>query len=556
MAMSDLGVLLGSMVLKGVNHFTSIPVETQQKILLQIMDENKDTEYGKKIGFKDVHSVEDFQRIVPLSTYDDYSDYVDRMLEGEENLMMARKCLRYCSSSGSVGKPKVLPKSGKDLMNMQSMGFAATPACAQQWFKKKGIKFPKQIGPVAILLTGHKMKDGKMCNGAGQVPFTYLKPISKFFMTTPNDFLYPENEEAVDSSYFHLRFALERRDLTFLGSMVVTLLTIMFDYFEQNWEMVCKDIELGIIDPSVKCPPELRAKWEKKLKPNPKRAAEIRRECEKGFDTPIAKRIWPKFVWSYGMVGSNLSFYVQKLRKYIGDAPIHNMGYAAAEGYFAMPVELDVSDYVLLPRSIFFEFIPVDDPDCKRPLTIGEVEVGKEYELVVTNFSGLYRYQIEDVVRVTGYFNKTPKVEFLYRNNLAMNIANEKTTTQMVDWAVAKMQEQLGLSLTGYSFYGDTNCDPVRYMLMIEPDSDIPAEKISEIEKTLDEWLNESNEKYFKYRRWGMIGDPKVVLLKKGTYSDYREMLKKQGKVLNQIKPVTVINTDERKEFFFSHIDE
>ena len=556
MALSDFGVMLGKMVFKGMNHFTSVPVETQEKILLQIMEENKNTEYGKKIGFDKVHSVEDFQRIVPLSNYDTYSDYVDRMLNGEENLMMARKCKRYCTSSGSVGKPKVLPKSGKDLWNMQCMGFAATPACAALWFKERGLKFPKQIGPVAIILTGHKMKDGKMGNGAGQVPFTYLKPISRFFMTTPNDFMYPENEDAVDSTYFHLRFALERRDITFLGSMVVTLLTSMFDYLEANWEMICKDIEMGTIDPGVKCPEDLRAKWEKKFKPNPKRAAEIRRECEKGFDTPIAKRIWPDFVWSYGMVASNLEFYVQKLRKYIGDAPIHNMGYAAAEGYMAMPVELDVTDYVLLPRSIFFEFIPLDNPECERPLTIGEIEVGKEYEVVVTNFSGLYRYQIEDVVRVTGFHNKTPKIEFLYRNNLAMNIANEKTTTQMVDWAAGEVQKALGISFKGYSFYADLENDPVRYMLLAEPETDISADMLPEIEKLLDEKLSESNEKYFKYRRWGMIGEPKVCLLKKDTYADYREMLKKQGKVLNQIKPVTVINTDERKEFFLSHIDE
>ena len=556
MAMSDLGVMLGNMVLKGVNRFTSIPFETQEKILLQIMDENKDTVYGKKIGFKDVHSIEDFQRIVPLSTYDTYDNYVERMLNGEENLMMARKCKRYCSSSGSVGKPKVLPKSGKDLWNMQCMGFAATPACAARWFKEKGMKFPKQIGPVAVILTGHPMKDGKMCNGAGQVPFTYLKPISKFFMTTPNDFMYPENEDAVDSTYFHLRFALQRRDLTFLGSMVVTLLTTMFDYLEKNWELICNDIEKGTIDPSIKCPPELREKWNKKFKPMPERAAEIRRECAKGFDDPIAKRIWPDFVWSYGMVGSNLAFYVEKLRKHIGDAPIHNMGYAAADGYMAMPVELDVNDYVLLPRSIFFEFIPIDDPECERPLTMKEIEVGKEYELVVTNFSGLYRYQIEDVVRVTGFYNKTPKIEFLYRNNLAMNIANEKTTTQMVDWAAAKAQEQVGVKFKGYSFYADTAHDPVRYMLLAEPEEKLSEEKIKEFEKALDEWLNESNEKYFKYRRWGMIGEPKLAILKDNTYDDYRDYLKKQGKVLNQIKPVTVINTPEREEFFLSHIAE
>ena len=556
MALSDIGVSLGKIVFKSIAKYSQIPGETQEKLLMSIIEKNKNTEYGKKIGFDKIHSIEDFQKIVPLTTYDDYADYVDRMIDGEENLIMAAKCHRYCSSSGSVGRPKILPKSGRDLFYMQSVGFAATPACASLWFGKKGIKFPKQVGTVAIVLTGHKMKDGKMCNGAGQVPFTYLKPISEFFMTTPNDFMYPENEDAVDSAYFHLRFALENRDVTYIGSMVVTLLTIMFEFFESNWEMVCKDIETGTIDPSIKCPEELRAKWEKKFKPNPKRAAEIRRECEKGFDTPIAPRIWPKYMWSYGMVSSTLQFYVNKLRRYIGDAPIHNMGYAAAEGYMAMPIELDVNDAVLMPKSVFFEFIPMDNPECDKLLTLDQLEEGKEYEIVVTNFSGLYRYKIEDVIRVTGFYNKTPKMEFLYRNNLAMNIANEKTTTQMVDWAAGKVQEKLGISFKGYSFYGDTSTPIVRYMLLAEPEGEISKDLIPEIEKTLDEYLNESNEKYFKYRRWNMLDMPKVCLLKKGTYADYRDMLKKQGKVLNQIKPVTVINTDERKEFFFSHIDD
>ena len=84
----------------------------------------------------------------------------------------------------------------------------------------------------------------------------------------------------------------------------------------------------------------------------------------------------------------------------------------------------------------------------------------------------------------------------------------------------------------------------------------LSEEKIKEFEKALDEWLNESNEKYFKYRRWGMIGEPKLAILKDNTYDDYRDYLKKQGKVLNQIKPVTVINTPEREEFFLSHIAE
>ncbi len=553
---SDIGVFLGYLEWMKVDFYTSRPRKMQESVLKSIVKRNKNTEFGRKIGLGSVTSIEDFQKNMPFTTYDDYDQYVERMQRGEKNLIIKRKPVRYCSSSGSVGKPKIMPKCGEDLWIMQCMGFSGTTGCAAKWFRKRGVRFPKQVGNVAVVLTGHRLADGKMCNGAGQVPLTYLKPISRFFLTTPNDFMYPVDEATVNTSYFHLRFALQRRDLSYLGGMVITLLTTMFDYFEQNWEMICNDIEKGTIDPSVKCPDDLRKKWEKKLKPMPERAAGIRRECEKGFDNPIAPRIWPKFLWSYGMVGSNLKFYVEKLRKYIGDTPIHNMGYAAAEGYMAIPVELNAMDYVLLPQSVFFEFIPVDNPDCERPMTIDEIKEGKDYELVVTNRSGLCRYRIEDVVRVTGKYKNTPKVEFLYRNNLAMNIANEKTTTQMVDWAAAETQKALGISFKGYSFCDDYESDPVCYMMLAEPEDDIDRDMLPLIEEKLDLYLSESNEKYHKYRRWGMLGMPKVLFLKKNTYADYREMLKNQGKVLNQIKPVTVINNGERKEFFFSHIDE
>ena len=70
----------------------------------------------------------------------------------------------------------------------------------------------------------------------------------------------------------------------------------------------------------------------------------------------------------------------------------------------------------------------------------------------------------------------------------------------------------------------------------------------------LDEQFKQVNEKYYKYRRWGMLNRPEVLLLKEKTYWDYREFLRNKGVVLNQIKPVTVINSKERRDFFFSHV--
>ncbi len=563
MSFSDLGIWLGDVSLAEINHFTKDPMKAQRSTLKKIVRRNKNCELGKKFHFDQIHSIEDYQRLVPLTDYSDYEPLVDRMIQNKEkNLMFTGPNIRYCSSSGSVGKPKILPKSANDLWKMQCIGFSVSVSTAAHWLKKnKGIKLPPQMGPLVLILTGHKLEDGKRCNGAGQIPLDYLRMITPFFSTSPVSLLKPEHEELLDTSYLQLRFALENDKVSYLGSMVVTLLTQMFDYLEEHWEMLCDDIEKGTLNPSVKITPELRKKYEKKFKPNPERAAFLRKEFEKGFDTPIAPRIWPRLTWAYGMMGSNLALYIDKLRHSVGDLPLHNCGYAAAEGYFATPVELNVSDAVLLPWCIFFEFLPVEEGSeetdtTQKPLLIDELEVGKSYEMIVSNFSGLYRYRTYDVYTVTKMYNNTPRVELLYRQNLSMNVANEKSSTQMVDFAAKESARKMGLTLTGHSFWPDLGTKPPRYVMLAEVKD---GENMSEEDRqkfidALDEELHGVNEKYAKYRRWGMLNRPEVLILKDKTYWDYRESLRQKGVVLNQIKPVTVVNSREREEFFFSHV--
>lgn len=563
MAFSDIGILLGDVTLAKIEITSKNPMKAQKKLLNKIVRKNKNCELGKKFNFADIHNVDDFRKKVPLTTYDDYDPLVDRMIHNKEkNLMYSGYNVRYCSSSGSVGKPKILPKGAYDLWNMQCIGFSCTVATSAHYLKKvMGKKMPPQMGPLVLVLTGHRLEDNKQCNGAGQVPLTYLKPITRFFCTSPTSLLYPIHEDKLDTPYLQLRFALENEKVSYIGSLIITLVTTMFDYLEDNWQRLCDDIEKGTIGEDVKITPELRKEYEKKFKPNPKRAAALRKEFEKGFDTPIAPRIWPRLTWAYGMIGSNLKIYVEKLRRSIGDdIPIHNMGYAAAEDFFAMATELNVHDGVLIPYGVFFEFIPVNDDveeeDAENPKTvlIDELEVGKKYEMVVTNSSGLYRYRMEDIVEVTRMHNNTPMIEFLYRKNLSMNVANEKTTTQMVDHSAKNTFDRMGYEFVGHSFYADYSTTPPRYCMLAEVKGDVSEEKRQEMIDILDEELKEVNEKYYKYRRWGMLNRPEILLLKPDTYWDYKESLRAQGVVLNQIKPVTVINSKPREDFFFSHV--
>lgn len=558
MAFSDIGVFSGNLIYRAFNHFTSHPMETQQKTLETIMKRNKNCELGKKYDFANIHTLREFQDKVPLSTFDDYAPLIDRMVAGnQENVITGDKIVRYCSSSGSVGKPKLQPKTARDLTNLQGMSVGSTCACVLRYFKEKeGMKkLPALMGPMLISLNGHTLPNGMQCNGAGQVPFTYMTKFIKYFSTTPLDILYPEDEENTDIQYFQLRFSLINRDVTYLFSVVITLLSTMFEYLENNWEMLCDDIEHGTIDPSVRCPASLREKYGH-MKPDPVRAQELRAEFRKGFDTdvPIVKRIWPKCFWGFGMTGSTLSVYSEKLKRYIGDLPMHNMGYGASEGFLGMAITLNTEDSVLLPRSLIYEFLPEDAPEGTRPLFMDQLEVGKNYEIIITNFSGLYRYRLLDIVRVTGYHNKTPMVEFLYRSNMGLNIANEKTTTQMLDFVADQIDRKFNLNLKGYSYYADTDAEHPCYTLLCETDSDVIKTNNKEIVDFMDQSFRDANEKYFKYRRWGMIGDPVILQLEDGTYDAYKASLVAKGVVLNQIKPVTVINTPEKKEFFFSRI--
>ena len=117
---SDIGILLGDVSLLEIEHFTKNPMKAQKSTLKKILGRNKNCEIGKKYDFKNIKSIEEYQANVPLSFYEDYVPYVERMIHNKEkNLMFTGPNIRYCSSSGSVGKPKILPKSVKDLWNMQ-----------------------------------------------------------------------------------------------------------------------------------------------------------------------------------------------------------------------------------------------------------------------------------------------------------------------------------------------------------------------------------------------------------------------------------------------------
>ena len=170
--------------------------------------------------------------------------------------------------------------------------------------------------------------------------------------------------------------------------------------------------------------------------------------------------------------------------------------------------------------------------------------------------SGFYRYRVEDVIKVAGYYHQSPKVTFCYRLNQIANISGEKISQMAFDEIVQNLSEETGDLYIGYSIYPDRTTSPGHYVLLVETAASVSEENRAGYSDLFEKMLCKGNVSVEPLIKSGALGHCEVKFLKHGTYDDYREVLRKRGANLNQVKPIKVIDTEEKKSFFFSRIIE
>lgn len=546
----------GKKVLQLLDEKSANAPQVNEELLLRIIRDNKDTEYGRKCGFADIHSIEDFKKKVPFTEYDHYAPYIERMINNDEkNLITVYPIVHYALSSGSIGVPKHIPVS-RETLDIYGMHLPRIFGVGDEYERAHGgKKFPAGRGlntlEIAIDYTPNGVTKGAISAAAADDS----KKIFPYFFTSPNDVIIPP--EDMDLKYFKLRYALEDPDITFMCSAFMTGLVDLMNYMVHNWQVLCDDIARGNISPDIKVPDDVRQRLEAQMKPNAKRALELRREFRKGFDTPIVPRIWPRLRLVTAIGTGGFLAHTEKMRTFLGtNIPIEFAAYAASESMMAVARHAEEMEYILLPHAAFYEFIPMDCDDEETTYTMDQLEVGKEYEIVLTNLSGFYRYKIKDVVRVTGYYKKNPKICFVYRKNQMLSIAGEKTNDESVQWAVRQTGKKTGYEFIDYCVYADTDSDPGHYEVLVEPDRQVDPADLPRIRNTLDEKLGEANPSYGTKVKTGVLGAMGVSISQLETHALYREMQIAKGISGNQLKPVRVLDTPMKEKFFFTLIEE
>lgn len=542
----------GAFCLKRYDRISTKFDKWSENMLMGILKRGKNTEIGKKFGFADIHSVEEYQTKVPFTTYEDYIGYVERMAEkGEQNLMTSDTVSFFATTSGTTGVTKRIP------------------------VVKRSYKPVFSSASIVYWIIRQNMKDVGLRNGRGLITLEsgceYTPSgirqgyISSFVMSSANSVApsltcIPKEltgyGEGVDMKYVKARYSLADKDLTYLLGIFMSTMTDMMKYIAENREMLIHDIETGTIDPSVKMPAELREKLEAGLKPDKKRADELREVLDTSKPEGIVRRIWPKLSTVVAIGLGEFETFTDRMRIYCGpEVHFCHKLYASSEAVFAASVKQDAKEYMLIPDAGFFEFIPVDDDfddEKDRPLLAHELEVGKNYEVVVTNLAGLYRYRIKDVIKVVGYHNMLPLLRFAYRKAQMINITGIKLTAEHMVSTMRALAARVGVDVLDYSVYPDLDAEPWRLKVFIEFADDIPEG--TDLCRIFDEELAKVNEEHGHMLIIGESSPSMVYVMNKNAYRELRAANAAKKISDTQVKTVRYINSKELLNEFYKKV--
>lgn len=374
----------GQNVRNRLDDITYNPMRSQEEFVMRLMRENAKTEYGRRNGFHGIRNISDFKRCLPLTTYSDYTSYVERIANGEKNILTAYLTEHISIWDGFKG----LPQSRWSVQTSYDYGFCT------------GFYVAGHHGYLTEGMTLNLVNDSVERLSSGVTVGNLLGRLlmkrdfdTKQVYAIPVDVVNSSNE--TEKPYLEALYALKQRDISLAICDHYDNMVELLRFIEKNWPTLADDIERGT-----------------RTEPDVERAHAIREIMETHhIGTQIVEQLWPGLhcVMVHDVDCLNASF--ELLRTYCG-SNVHFVftGISSPEGTFSTTLNLDDPQTVLIPDSVFYEFKPKEAESYNTLLTLDQLEIGRSYELVVTTLSGLYRYKTLKNLLVVGRHHDTPTV--------------------------------------------------------------------------------------------------------------------------------------------------
>jgi hypothetical protein len=510
------------------------PRAAQEKKLLEILKRNAKSEYGREHGFERIASIEDYQHAVPQNTYESLEPFITRVTQGEQNVLTADKALMFATTSGTTGKAKFIPVTPSYLHEYSHGVHVHT--------FRMFTDFPDLLGGKLLVPSSNDVEgetEAGLPYGAisGYLTKTQPKPIKRFY-ALPYELSKVKNVEA--KYYLTLRNAVPE-DIRLIVMPNPSSLTLLADKMALLGEELIDDIRSGSVNPAYAegVPGSLLEGFE----PDSRRAEELA-SLLRTTGSLVPREVWPNLRLLSCWKGGTMPLYLRKLPDAYGDLPVRDLGYMASEGRGATPLVNSGAAGVLNVTSHFFEFLPEEQRDepGARFLTADELESNHEYFIYFTTSAGLYRYDINDVVRVVDFYRQTPVIQFVRKGQGMTNITGEKLTESQVTGALVEVVDSQGFDVQHFTACVEWG-EPPRYAFYAELGETMTPERCAQLAAAIDRSLSTRNIEYEAKRESQRLGAPAVKRVAPGTYQKLRQKRVAEGAPEAQVK-IPQLSTD------------
>lgn len=459
------------------------PGDIQRETLLNLLRRAKDTTWGKMHKFSEIRSLEQFRKNLPLQTYDDVKPWVDRLRDGENDLLWPGEVKWFAKSSGTTSdKSKFIPVTKEALEDCHLRG-------------------PKDV--FAIYIKNYpetKVLWGKTLTLGGS------HKINNFS----------------NNSYYGDLSAILIENVPFWTDLIripPAEIALIEEFEEKIEQIIDTSLEQNVT--SLAGVPS----WYLVL---------LKRILEKTGKSNILE-VWPNLeVFTHG--GVNFEPYREQYKKLIPSENMHYMEtYNASEGFFAIQDDPALQEMLLmLDYGVFYEFIPMSEFGAENPrvLTLEQVELNENYALVISTNAGLWRYIIGDTVQFT---SRNPyRLKITGRTKHFINAFGEEVIVDNAEKALQTACQKTGAIISEYTagpvFMGDNQKGAHQWIIEFERE---PADT-TEFARALDERLQQLNSDYEAKRYKDLTLEMlHLEVAPKGTFYQW---MKKRGKIGGQNK--------------------
>lgn len=475
---------------KQTETFKQNAVEDQEKLLISLVKTAEKTLFGREHQFENIKTVADFRKNVGIADYEDLKPYIEKVKKGQRNILWTDTPLYFAKTSGTTSGSKYIPIS-KEGMPYQ---IAAAQSAIFHYINQKN---------------NSDFVSGKMIFLQGS----------------------PELEEINGIQTGRLSGIVAHHIPNYLQkNRLPSLKTNLIEDWETKVDEIVKETEKENMTLISGIPPWLIMYFEKLIERNGKKITEL---------FPNLQLIITG--------GVNYEPYREKMKELLGKEVDTIQTFPASEGFFAFQDDYQHEGLLLLTNhGIFYEFVPLEEygkPDAKR-LTLKDVELHKDYALILTTNSGLWAYSIGDVVR---FISKNPyRIVVSGRTKHFTSAFGEHVIAFEVEEAMKATVEKFAAQITEFHLAPQVNpTEGLPYHeWFIEFEKE--PENIEDFRKNLDDEMRKRNT-YYDDLISGNILKPLIISkLKRNAFQDYA---KSEGKLGGQNKIPRLANDRKIGDF-------